>query len=123
MLNEYEIFLKEYESYLNSIESVLIEGKLHDLQIKSVEMLHKLSDARSKTADFRQKVMELNAKKAEPWKIAIAELNIKKNDLKIQMLSISDVINKLKMRYVTESIGISFNEFLILNETLKKLDI
>lgn len=108
------------ESRLNSFE-LLFENKLRDLQVQSSELLQKLGEARQKTNELRQKVSELKSKKAEIWKIQIAELNIKKNDLKIQMLAIADVANKLKMRYAVE--GLSFNEFLIINESLKKLDI
>lgn len=108
------------ESHLDSFNS-LFEGKLRDLQMQSSDLLQKLGDARQKTGELRQKVTELKSKKADMWKIQIAELNIKKNDLKIQMLAIADVVNKLKMRFTTE--GLTFNEFVIINESLKKLDI
>ena len=113
-------FLNTCESYLYSLDS-LYEGKLRDLQMQSSDLLSKLSDARNKTGQLRQKIGELKSKKAEAWKIQIAELNVKKNDLKIQMMSIADIVNKLKMRYTTE--GLTFSEFLIINESLKKLDI
>lgn len=108
------------ESYLYSLD-FLMENKLRDLQMQSSDLLQKLGEARQKTGDLRKKVMELKGKKADMWKIQIAELNIKKNDLKIQMLSIADIVNKLKMRYAAE--GLTFGEFLIINESLKKLDI
>jgi hypothetical protein len=113
-------WLDTCESYLYSLD-FLYEGKLRDLQMQSSALLQKLGEARQKTGELRQKVTELKGKKADVWKIQIAELNIKKNDLKIQMLSIADIVNKLKMRYVTE--GLTFSEFLIINESLKKLDI
>lgn len=108
------------ESYLYSLD-FLMENKLRDLQMQSSDLLQKLGEARQKTGELRQKVTELKGKKADMWKIQIAELNIKKNDLKIQMLSIADIVNKLKMRYAAE--GLTFNQFLIINESLKKLDI
>lgn len=108
------------ESYLYSLD-FLMENKLRDLQMQSSDLLQKLGEARQKTGELRQKVTELKGKKADAWKIQIAELNIKKNDLKIQMLSIADIVNKLKMRYAAE--GLTFGEFLIINESLKKLDI
>ena len=89
--------------------------------MQSSDLLQKLGEARQKTGELRQRVTELKGKKADAWKIQIAELNIKKNDLKIQMLSIADIVNKLKMRYAAE--GLTFGEFLIINESLKKLDI
>lgn len=113
-------WLDTCESYLYSLD-FLMENKLRDLQMQSSELLQKLGEARQKTSELRQKVMELKGKKADMWKIQIAELNIKKNDLKIQMLSIADIVNKLKMRYAVE--GLTFSEFLIINESLKKLDI
>lgn len=113
-------WLNACESYLYSLD-FLMENKLRDLQMQSSDLLQKLGEARQKTGDLRKKVMELKGKKADMWKIQIAELNIKKNDLKIQMLSIADIVNKLKMRYATE--GLTFGEFLIINESLKKLDI
>lgn len=113
-------WLDTCESYLDSFNS-LFEGKLRDLQMQSSDLLQKLGDARQKTGELRQKIGELKSKKAEAWKIQIAELNVKKNDLKIQMLAIADVVNKLKMRFTTE--GLTFNEFVIINESLKKLDI
>lgn len=113
-------WLNTCESYLYSLD-FLMENKLRDLQMQSSDLLQKLGEARQKTGDLRKKVMELKGKKADMWKIQIAELNIKKNDLKIQMLSIADIVNKLKMRYATE--GLTFGEFLIINESLKKLDI
>jgi hypothetical protein len=113
-------WLNTCDSYLYSLD-FLYEGKLRDLQMQSSDLLKKLGEARQKTGELRQKVTELKSKKVDIWKIQIAELNIKKNDLKIQMLSIADVVNKLKMRYVTE--GLTFKEFLIINESLKNLDI
>lgn len=113
-------WLDTCESYLYSLD-FLMENKLRDLQMQSSDLLQKLGEARQKTGELRQKVTELKGKKADMWKIQIAELNIKKNDLKIQMLSIADIVNKLKMRYATE--GLTFSEFLIINESLKKLDI
>jgi len=113
-------WLDTCESYLYSLD-FLMENKLRDLQMQSSDLLQKLGEARQKTGDLRKKVMELKGKKADMWKIQIAELNIKKNDLKIQMLSIADIVNKLKMRYAAE--GLTFGEFLIINESLKKLDI
>ena len=113
-------WLDTCESYLYSLD-FLMENKLRDLQMQSSDLLQKLGEARQKTGDLRKKVMELKSKKADMWKIQIAELNIKKNDLKIQMLSIADIVNKLKMRYAAE--GLTFGEFLIINESLKKLDI
>jgi hypothetical protein len=108
------------ESYLYSLD-FLMENKLRDLQMQSSDLLQKLGEARKKTGELRQKVTELKGKKSDIWKIQIAELNIKKNDLKIQMLSIADIVNKLKMRYAAE--GLTFGQFLIINESLKKLDI
>lgn len=113
-------WLDTCESYLYSLD-FLMENKLRDLQMQSSDLLQKLGEARQKTGELRQKVTELKSKKADMWKIQIAELNIKKNDLKIQMLSIADIVNKLKMRYAAE--GLTFNQFLIINESLKKLDI
>ena len=113
-------WLDTCESYLYSLD-FLMENKLRDLQMQSSDLLQKLGEARQKTGELRQKVTELKGKKADMWKIQIAELNIKKNDLKIQMLSIADIVNKLKMRYAAE--GLTFNQFLIINESLKKLDI
>lgn len=113
-------WLNTCESYLYSLD-FLMENKLRDLQTQSSELLQKLGEARQKTGELRQKVTELKSKKADVWKIQIAELNIKKNELKIQMLSIADIVNKLKMRYAAE--GLTFNQFLIINESLKKLDI
>lgn len=113
-------WLDTCEAYLYSLD-FLMENKLRDLQMQSSDLLQKLGEARQKTSELRQKVMELKGKKADMWKIQIAELNIKKNDLKIQMLSIADIVNKLKMRYAVE--GLTFSEFLIINESLKKLDI
>ena len=113
-------WLDTCESYLYSLD-FLMENKLRDLQMQSSDLLQKLGEARQKTGELRQKVTELKGKKADAWKIQIAELNIKKNDLKIQMLSIADIVNKLKMRYAAE--GLTFGEFLIINESLKKLDI
>lgn len=113
-------WLNTCESYLYSLD-FLMENKLRDLQMQSSDLLQKLGEARQKTGELRQKVTELKSKKADMWKIQIAELNIKKNDLKIQMLSIADIVNKLKMRYAAE--GLTFNQFLIINESLKKLDI
>ena len=113
-------WLNTCESYLYSLD-FLMENKLRDLQMQSSDLLQKLGEARQKTGELRQKVTELKSKKADTWKIQIAELNIKKNELKIQMLSIADIVNKLKMRYAAE--GLTFNQFLIINESLKKLDI
>lgn len=114
--NEYESFLEECEASISHLE-FLNEGDSRALADKMLAIKQSMRDTRDKLSDLRLKMREAASNKDKPWKAQIIGLDIKKNELKLQVLSLDDISTRLKLQHVNDSVIKKFETFTFLKES------
>ena len=116
--NEYESFLEECESTISYLE-FLNEGDSKALNDKLIAIKQSMNDTRDKLNDLRNKMRDAYRNKQKPWKAQIIGLDIKKNELKLQVLTLDDISTRLKLQHVNDSVIKKFETFNLLKESNK----
>jgi hypothetical protein len=114
--DNYETFLEECEASISYLV-FLNEGDSRALSDKLSNIRKSISATRDKISDLRLKMRDAAANKDKPWKAQIVGLDIKKNELKLQVLSLDDVSTRLKLQHVNDSIIKKFETFTRLIES------
>ena len=117
--DDYESFLEECESSLSYIEFLNESGDPAALNLKLRSIRQSITDTRNKISDLRNKMRDAAQDKEKPWKAQIVGLDIKKNELKMQVLSLDDISTRLKLQHVNDSVIKKFETFELLKESNK----
>ncbi len=115
----YESFLEECESNISHIAYLNEGGDPKALNDKLMAIRKSVSDTRDKLADLRIKMREASQDREKAWKAQIVGLDIKKNELKLQVLSLDDISTRLKLQHVNDGVVRKFETFISLKESNK----
>ena len=115
--NDSEIFLEECEATISYLEFLNEGGDPKALSDKMLTIRQSIKDTRDKLSDLRLKMREASQNKDKPWKAQIIGLDIKKNELKLQVLSLDDISTRLKLQHVNDSVIKKFETFTFLKES------